>query len=117
MAERGDLFLGFDVGTTTIKGALFDIEGRLVAQAGRPYPIFRPAPGVVEQNPRDWTDGIIQTIDELLIGDRLERVTAVGLAAKPIPTCSSAPTALRWLPPSPGRTIAPHRKPLISMRP
>jgi xylulokinase len=82
MAERGDLFLGFDVGTTTIKGALFDIEGRLVAQAGRPYPIFRPAPGVVEQNPRDWTDGIIQTMDALLIGDRLERVTAVGLCGQ-----------------------------------
>ena len=63
MAERDDLFLGFDIGTTAIKGALFDAEGRLVAHAGRPYPTLRPAPGVVEQDPREWTAGVVETME------------------------------------------------------
>ena len=82
MAERGDLFLGFDVGTTAIKGALFDAEGRLVAHAARPYPTSRPAPGVVEQDPRDWTEGVAGTMDALLVGDRAGRVAAVGLCGQ-----------------------------------
>lgn len=82
MAERGDLFLGIDVGTTAIKGALFDVEGRLVAHAGARYPTSRPAPGVAEQDPRDWTDGVVKTMDALLIGGRAERVAAVGLCGQ-----------------------------------
>lgn len=82
MAEHGDLFLGLDVGTTTVKGALFDLEGRLVAHAGRPHPTSRPAPGVVEQDPRDWADGVVKTMDALLIGDRADRVAAVGLCGQ-----------------------------------
>ncbi len=82
MAERGDLFLGFDVGTTAVKGALFDIEGRLVAHSARPYPTSRPAPSIVEQDPRDWTDGVVKTMDALLVGDRAGRVAAVGLCGQ-----------------------------------
>jgi xylulokinase len=82
MAKRGDLFLGFDIGTTTIKGALFDIEGRLVAHAGARYPTSRPAPGVAEQNPRDWTDGLAKTMEALLVGDRAGRVAAAGLCGQ-----------------------------------
>ena len=82
MAERGDLFLGFDIGTTTIKGALFDLEGSVVARAGRPYPTSRPAQGVVEQDPRDWTAGVTQTMDALLAGGLAERVAAVGFCGQ-----------------------------------
>src|SRR5690242_18798253 len=82
MAERGDLFLGFDIGTTTVKGGLFDVEGRLVAHAGRAYPTSRPAPGVVEQDPRDWTEGVTRAMDALPVGDRAQRVAAVGLCGQ-----------------------------------
>src|SRR6185437_8536131 len=82
MAERGDLYLGFDVGTTAVKGALFDIEGRLVAHAAARYPTLRPAPGIAEQDPRDWTDGLVKTMVALLIGDRAGRVAAAGLCGQ-----------------------------------
>ncbi len=81
MAER-DLYLGLDVGTTAIKGALFDRGGGLVAHAGRPYPTARPAAGIVEQNPRDWTDGVLATMDALLTNGQVERVAAVGLCGQ-----------------------------------
>ena len=81
MVER-DLFLGVDVGTTAIKGALFDPAGGMVAHARRGYPTHRPAPGVVEQDPRDWTDGVVAIMDELLVAGRADRVAAVGLCSQ-----------------------------------
>lgn len=81
MPER-DLFLGVDVGTTAIKGGLFTIEGRAVAHARRPYPTTRPAPGIVEQDPQDWVDGVTGVMDELLSGGLAERVAAVGLCSQ-----------------------------------
>jgi xylulokinase len=77
-----DLFLGLDVGTTTIKGAAFDAEGRLVAHAARPYPTSRPAPGIVEQDPRDWTEGVRGVLDALVAEGRAERVAGVGLCSQ-----------------------------------
>lgn len=81
MPER-DLFLGVDVGTTSIKGGLFDIAGRALAHVGRPYPTARPAPGIVEQDPHDWSNGVTAVMDELLTGGRAERVAAVGLCSQ-----------------------------------
>jgi xylulokinase len=77
-----DLFIGLDVGTTAIKAALFDASGHVVAETSRPYPMYRPAPGIAEQDPRDWVDGVIAAMDALLIGDRAERVAAVGLCSQ-----------------------------------
>jgi xylulokinase len=81
MVER-DLFVGIDVGTTSIKTALFDAEGRVVAEVSRPYRTSRPAPGIVEQDPRDWTNGVLAGFDGVLIGHRAERVAAVGLCSQ-----------------------------------
>ena len=81
MADR-DLFLGLDVGTTAIKGGLFEAAGGLIAHARRGYPTSRPAPGIVEQNPRDWTEGVVSIMDELLVADRAQRVAAVGLCSQ-----------------------------------
>ena len=81
MVER-DLFLGFDVGTTTVKGALFDSEGAMLAHARRAYSTSRPAPGIVEQNPRDWTDRVVEVMDELLDASSVRRVAAVGLCSQ-----------------------------------
>ena len=81
MAER-DLILGLDVGTTAIKAGLFDSAGSPIAYASRTYRTSRPAPGFVEQDPRDWTRGVVAVIDELLTGDRPDRVAAVGLCSQ-----------------------------------
>ncbi len=81
MTEK-DLFIGVDIGTTAIKAGLFDAEGRIVADADRPYPTSRSAPGIVEQDPDDWTNGVIAAMDALLTGDRGARVAAVGLCSQ-----------------------------------
>lgn len=81
MPEK-DLFLGLDIGTTAIKGALFDGEGRSIAYARHPYPTHRPAPGFVEQDPADWISGTTAVMDEVLADGRAGRVAAVGICGQ-----------------------------------
>lgn len=81
MVER-DLILGLDVGTTAIKAGLFHPDGSPLAYTGQTYPTSRPASGFVEQDPMDWTRGVVAVTDELLKGDRADRVAAVGLCSQ-----------------------------------
>ncbi len=48
------LVLAIDLGTSSVKVQLCEINGRLVAEASRPYPTHRPHPGYAEQDPEDW---------------------------------------------------------------
>lgn len=49
-----DLIAAVDVGTSTVKAALVDRHGRVVARGQAPLPTATPAPGRVEQDPEDW---------------------------------------------------------------
>ena len=57
MAEA--TLIGIDVGTGAIKAILMDLDGNALATFARPYPTARPRPGHVEQDPRDWMDGVL----------------------------------------------------------
>ncbi|MES1200631.1 MAG: FGGY family carbohydrate kinase, partial [Pseudomonadota bacterium] len=48
------MFLGIDVGTSSVKAVLMDDAGAVAEQASAPLPISRPHPGWSEQNPADW---------------------------------------------------------------
>lgn len=56
--RRPALIIGFDVGTTTVKGAVFDSGGAVLCKFGHEYSRTRPHEGWVEQNPDDWMDAI-----------------------------------------------------------
>jgi len=49
-----DLLLGLDVGTTSLKAVLFDVDGALLSQASQEYPTVYPHPNWAEQDPDDW---------------------------------------------------------------
>jgi xylulokinase len=65
-ATRAPLYVGLDVGTTSTKGAIVDATGHILAEASVPYPVSRPRPGWVEQDPHDYVDASIRVIRELL---------------------------------------------------
>ncbi|MCD6307788.1 MAG: xylulokinase [Candidatus Latescibacteria bacterium] len=46
--------IGIDLGTSGVRAAIFDDEGRAVAEASRQYPISTPSPGRAEQDPEAW---------------------------------------------------------------
>jgi xylulokinase len=57
------LLVGLDIGTTSIKAALYDVElGRVVRTASRPTPVEHPASGWSEHDP----DALWQTITSCL---------------------------------------------------
>jgi xylulokinase len=46
--------IGVDLGTSSTKAALYQIDGKMVAEASADVPIYYPEPGVVEQENEDF---------------------------------------------------------------
>ncbi|AGT35496.1 MAG: FGGY-family carbohydrate kinase [Thermofilum sp.] len=55
-----DILLSIDIGTTTVKVALFDSVGNLLAVDGKEYPTYYPKPGWAEQDPEDWWETVVE---------------------------------------------------------
>lgn len=82
MAAAKDLVLGCDFGTSSLKAALFDRHGTVVASRKVAYDSYRPAPGWVEQRPEDWWQAFRDAARELLRQEAAARVGAIGIAAQ-----------------------------------
>ena len=48
------LYIGIDLGTSSVKLLLMDATGQIKKIVSREYPLFFPHPGWSEQNPEDW---------------------------------------------------------------
>ena len=72
-----EYLIGFDLGTTAIKAAVFDRHGHMVASYSRTYPKRSLHDGWVEQDPYDWVTHIeaaLQTFSKVI---KLKRVAAL----------------------------------------
>ncbi|HET7313088.1 xylulokinase [Salinisphaera sp.] len=81
--NRPDLSFVIDVGTGSVRCALVDDTGRIVAIRAREYEQIVPQYGWSEQRPADWWDGVVHTARELLeaepgAAERLIGVVATG---------------------------------------
>ena len=54
----GKLLLGIDIGTSACKVAVFDEDGRVLAQASMDYLVYYPKIGRSEQDPEEWLSAI-----------------------------------------------------------
>lgn len=59
------MFIGIDIGTSSIKSVLVDGDDRIIASESAPQSVSRPRDGWSEQNADDWWDGVTATIDAL----------------------------------------------------
>lgn len=59
------MFLGIDLGTSSIKAVLADKTGTMVAAERAEYPVYYPQEGWAEQNPEDWLNGLTHVLYEL----------------------------------------------------
>jgi xylulokinase len=75
------VFLGIDVGTSSIKAVLVDERGAVIDQSSAPLAISRPHPGWSEQNPADWWEATNRAV-HLLDAHQRHRVRAVGLSGQ-----------------------------------
>ena len=60
------LYIGIDLGTSSVKLLLMDKNGKIHNAVSKEYPIFFPKPGWSEQNPDDWYEQTIAGLAELL---------------------------------------------------
>ena len=61
-----NFLMGIDIGTSACKVAVFDPDGRVAAQAAAEYGVDYPAPGQVEQDPREWWNAVCGAIRTVL---------------------------------------------------
>jgi len=73
------MLAGLDVGTSGVKGLLIAEDGRVVARAEAPHPLWVPRPGWAEQYPEDWWDGA-QAVLEVLGGSG--EIDGIGLTGQ-----------------------------------
>jgi xylulokinase len=81
MAEDRAYLLAIDVGTTTTRCVLFDLQGRPVGEAYREPPVRYPRPGWAEVAPEDWWTATVDVVHEALEGAHVpcEQILGVGL--------------------------------------
>ncbi len=78
----GPFLIGVDVGTTSVKTALFDAGGVVRASRTSPIATARPAPGLVEQAPEDWMAAALAGLAGALDGAPDGALAGVGLASQ-----------------------------------
>lgn len=71
--------VGIDIGTSSSKGVLVDLDGRVLRSSVREHAVDRPAPGWVEMDAALWWDELVAICGDLLAGDDTE-VVAVGVS-------------------------------------
>lgn len=76
------MYLGIDLGTTSIKLVLTNETGDIVESVSRHYDLDRPHPLWSEQKPEDWWTGFCQAMDSLTSKQPLQLVKAIGLSGQ-----------------------------------
>lgn len=82
-ARGAPLVAAVDAGTTGARAIAFDLQGRQVGEARRPYRISSPRPGWAEQDARDWAEGAAAALRGLAARTRAAgRIRAIGLTGQ-----------------------------------
>jgi xylulokinase len=96
VAGRGS-YLGLDLGTSGVKAALLDEEGRPLAEAEAAYDVTAPRAGWAEADPSAWLAGLTAVVGGLAEAIRSAPPRAVGLAGQMhgVVLCDGVGTPLR----------------------
>ena len=76
------MYLGLDLGTSSVKAALFDADQRLIAQASQPLQVSRPHPGWSEQDPEAWWRATEAAVDAVAAQASLAGLRGIGLSGQ-----------------------------------
>jgi len=73
------VYLGVDIGTSGCRCLAVDADGRTLAVAERQYPLYTPAPGWAEQDPKAWVAGAFATVAEVCASGAFEPANVRGV--------------------------------------
>lgn len=75
------MYLGIDIGTSSVKALLLAEDGSIAGQASAPLSVSRPRPFWSEQAPEDWWHAVEATV-AALDADLRARVRGIGLSGQ-----------------------------------
>ena len=73
-------FLGIDAGTTALKAALFDQNGRLLAIDSQEYQLITPSPSIVELDASSYWDACCTAVSNVIAASRIDASDIASLA-------------------------------------
>lgn len=78
------LLLGLDIGTTSVKAAVFDLAGRCLAIANQDYQLDTPAPGRVELDPERYWRAASEVVQQAVSSSNVtpDAIVAVGVSSQ-----------------------------------
>ncbi|HHV61271.1 MAG TPA: xylulokinase [Firmicutes bacterium] len=76
--------MGLDIGTTGVKTLICDPSGKTIGKAFEEYPLYSPKPGWAEQNPQDWWEATVRSIQRALTSSGVsgQDVKGIGLSGQ-----------------------------------
>lgn len=77
-----EVVIGLDLGTGGARAIAVDLQGHIIAQQTKSYPLLTPQPGWTEQNPIDWVEASLNALSD--VAQQLEghRAIALGLSGQ-----------------------------------
>lgn len=73
------VFLGIDIGTSGTKTLAVRDDGTVLASATVEYPLSSPKPGWSEQEPVDWWDASVSSVQQVMKAGRLKAADVQGI--------------------------------------
>ena len=76
--------IGIDAGTSAIKTVLFDEAGQVIATSNYEYPLIQPQNGWAEQDPKNWREGTLQTLKDVVMKSNVDpkQIKGIGIAGQ-----------------------------------
>src|SRR4030095_11247796 len=78
------MFIGIDIGTSSVKGGLLDEDDRVLAEESEPLEVERPRQLWCEQSPETWWTATTAVLDRMAAAQhrRMGGVRALGLSGQ-----------------------------------
>lgn len=82
--SKDGYMMGLDFGTSNIKGAIYDLEGREIAFEAIEYDLYMPSRGIVENDINNYWTIIKKIIEKLLnkIDKKSEKILSIGTSSQ-----------------------------------
>ena len=77
-----NMYLGIDLGTSSVKLLLADAEGNILNSVTKEYPIYYPQSGWSEQNPEDWWTALVEGVNELTQNTDKALICGIGVGGQ-----------------------------------
>ena len=76
------LYIGVDLGTSSVKLILMESNGKVAASVTKKYDVENPYPGWSQQNPADWLSQSVAGIKELIKGHDASQIAGLGVGGQ-----------------------------------